>query len=124
MKTTSSTESKYTTTAILEATMDWSTIPSEYYFALSNQLISFLFSLKPENVLIDANGFALLTDFGLSKENMTEGNQATSLCGTPEYLAPEVLANRREYGKACDWWSFGVLLYEMISGVPPFYSRD
>ena len=83
-----------------------------------------MFSLKPENVLIDANGFALLTDFGLSKENMTEGNQATSLCGTPEYLAPEVLANRREYGKACDWWSFGVLLYEMISGVPPFYSRD
>ena len=84
----------------------------------------FVISLKPENVLIDEDGFALLTDFGLSKENMSGESQAVSLCGTPEYLAPEVLTSNRSYGKACDWWSFGVLLYEMITGVPPFYSRD
>ena len=82
-----------------------------------------MFSLKPENVLIDEEGFALLTDFGLSKENITGETQAASLCGTAEYLAPEVLASNRAYGKACDWWSFGVLLYELITGIPPFYGR-
>jgi serine/threonine protein kinase len=81
-------------------------------------------SLKPENVLIDADGFAVLTDFGLSKENMNYTEQARSLVGTAEYLAPEVLENKRKYSFAVDWWSFGVLLYEMISGLPPFYSTD
>lgn len=80
--------------------------------------------MKPENILIDASGFALLTDFGLSKENMTDTSRAKSLCGTAEYLAPEVLERERNYGKSCDWWSFGCVIYEMLTGHPPFYSTD
>lgn len=80
--------------------------------------------LKPENVLLDARGHVRLTDFGLSKEGVTAHHKgAHSFCGTPEYLAPEILA-RRGHGRAVDWWSLGALLYEMLTGLPPFYSRD
>jgi len=80
--------------------------------------------LKPENVLLDDRGHVRLTDFGLSKEGVTaHAKGAHSFCGTPEYLAPEILA-RRGHGRAVDWWSLGALLYEMLTGLPPFYSRD
>jgi len=80
--------------------------------------------LKPENVLLDARGHVRLTDFGLSKEGITSSSTgATSFCGTPEYLAPEIL-NRQGHGRAVDWWSLGALLYEMLTGLPPFYCRD
>jgi len=78
--------------------------------------------LKAENILLDAEGHIILTDFGLAKENVTEPTSAHSFCGTPEYLAPEVIL-RKGYGKAADWWSFGTLLYEMLTGLPPFYCR-
>jgi len=80
--------------------------------------------LKPENVLLDAKGHVRLTDFGLSKEGISGSSSgANSFCGTPEYLAPEIL-NRQGHGRAVDWWSLGALLYEMLTGLPPFYCRD
>lgn len=80
--------------------------------------------LKPENVLLDAQGHIRLTDFGLSKEGISNSSSgANSFCGTPEYLAPEIL-NRQGHGRAVDWWSLGALLYEMITGLPPFYCQD
>ena len=80
--------------------------------------------LKPENVLLDHKGNIRLTDFGLSKEGVRgHSSGASSFCGTPEYIAPEVL-KRQGHGRAVDWWSLGALSYEMISGLPPFYSRN
>mmetsp|Transcript_21819 Transcript_21819/g.38391 ORF Transcript_21819/g.38391 Transcript_21819/m.38391 type:complete len:666 (+) Transcript_21819:420-2417(+) len=80
--------------------------------------------LKPENVLLDASGHIRLTDFGLSKEGISSSSSgANSFCGTPEYLAPEIL-NRQGHGRAVDWWSLGALLYEMLTGLPPFYCQD
>jgi len=80
--------------------------------------------LKPENILLAGDGHICLTDFGISKEGLlAEDARTATFCGTPEYLAPEVLEGRG-YTKAVDWWSFGTLMYEMLTGLPPFYSQD
>jgi serine/threonine protein kinase len=76
--------------------------------------------LKPENILINVNGYLKLTDFGFAK--VVEGKTYT-LCGTPEYLAPEIILNKG-HGKAVDWWTLGILLYEMIVGIDPFNDDD
>ena len=75
--------------------------------------------LKPENILLDSEGHIVLTDFGLCRE----GDVAGTFCGTPEYLAPEVLKKER-YTRAVDWWCLGCVTFEMLCGLPPFYSRD
>jgi len=80
--------------------------------------------LKPENLLLTHEGHIVMTDFGLSKEGLHDRDDRTgTFCGTPEYLAPEVLEGKG-YGKAVDWWSFGTLMYEMMTGLPPFYCED
>ncbi|EGG16926.1 protein serine/threonine kinase [Cavenderia fasciculata] len=80
--------------------------------------------LKPENLLLTNEGHICMTDFGLCKEGLNAPSDKTiTFCGTPEYLAPEVLQGNG-YGKQVDWWSFGSLLFEMLTGLPPFYSQD
>ncbi|XP_048468975.1 ribosomal protein S6 kinase 2 alpha-like isoform X2 [Rhincodon typus] len=79
--------------------------------------------LKPENILLDEEGHIKLTDFGLSKEAVDHEKKAYSFCGTVEYMAPEVV-NRRGHTHSADWWSYGVLMFEMLTGSLPFQGKD
>jgi len=78
--------------------------------------------LKPENILMVNNGYSKLTDFGFAKI-IEPGARTYTLCGTPEYIAPEVLLNKG-HGKPVDWWTLGILTYEMIVGQPPFCDEE
>ncbi|KAJ2933660.1 hypothetical protein H1R20_g3436, partial [Candolleomyces eurysporus] len=80
--------------------------------------------LKPENILLDATGHVALCDFGLSKADLQPNELTTTFCGTTEYLAPEILLDEHGYGKIVDFWSLGVLLFEMCCGWSPFYAED
>ncbi|KAM7095141.1 ribosomal protein S6 kinase alpha-6 isoform 1-T1 [Ciconia maguari] len=75
------------------------------------------------NILLDEAGHIKLTDFGLSKESVDQEKKAYSFCGTVEYMAPEVV-NRRGHNQSADWWSFGVLMFEMLTGTLPFQGKD
>jgi len=99
---------------------------SRFYAAEITSALTYLHSnnviyrdLKPENILLDARGHIKLTDFGLAKE----GAYGSTFCGTPEYLAPEIL-QRQVYGKEVDWWCLGSVLFEMLVGLPPFYHKE
>ena len=76
--------------------------------------------LKPENLLLDSDGYLKITDFGFAKK---VAFKTYTLCGTPEYIAPEVLLNKG-HGKGVDWWTLGILIYEMLAGQPPFVDDD
>ena len=76
-----------------------------------------------ENLLLDKDGHIKIADFGLCKEEIRYGNTTKTFCGTPEYLAPEVLDDH-EYGQAVDWWGLGIVMYEMMVGKLPFYNQN
>uniref|UniRef100_A0A673ZP37 Protein kinase C n=1 Tax=Salmo trutta TaxID=8032 RepID=A0A673ZP37_SALTR len=79
--------------------------------------------LKLDNVMLDRDGHIKIADFGMCKENMFGENRATTFCGTPDYIAPEILLGQK-YTFSVDWWSFGVLVYEMLIGQSPFQGDD
>ncbi|KAK2814830.1 hypothetical protein Q7C36_023096 [Tachysurus vachellii] len=103
---------------------------ARFYIAEMASALGYLHSLnivyrdlKPENILLDFQGHIVLTDFGLCKEGISQADTTSTFCGTPEYLAPEVL-RKQPYDNTVDWWCLGSVLYEMLYGLPPFYSRD
>jgi serine/threonine protein kinase len=77
--------------------------------------------LKPENLLLDEKGYIKVTDFGFAKD--ISGGRTWTLCGTPDYLAPEIVAGKG-HGKGVDWWTLGVFIYELLASYPPFYDED
>lgn len=100
---------------------------SKFYSAQVAVIFEYLHSqdfiyrdLKPENLLLDSTGYIKITDFGFAKRVVFK---TYTLCGTPEYIAPEVLLNKG-HGKGVDWWTLGILLYEMMVGQPPFVDDD
>ena len=94
-----------------------SPVPTPVQCNLQQQMVILIFDrdLKLDNLLLDAEGYLKIADFGLCKECMGYGDRTSTFCGTPEFLAPEVLTET-SYTRAVDWWGMGVLIYEMLVG--------
>jgi len=97
---------------------------SPFFLPLRTAVYLISSDLKPENILLDATGHVALCDFGLSKADLRPDELTTTFCGTTEYLAPEILLDEHGYSKIVDFWSLGVLLFEMCCGWSPFYAED
>ena len=103
---------------------------AKFYFAEVVLALEYLHNLdivyrdlKPENILLDIDGHIRITDFGLSKQNINKRNRSYSICGSPEYMAPEMLLSG-EHGQSVDYYTLGALLYELLVGLPPFYDKN
>ncbi|ORX97375.1 kinase-like protein, partial [Basidiobolus meristosporus CBS 931.73] len=114
----------------LQQTQRFSEDRARFYVAEIASALEYLHSmnviyrdLKPENCLLDWKGHIRLVDFGLAKQILNDDGTTSTFCGTPEYLAPEVLKHL-SYDKTVDWYCLGAVLYEMLSGLPPYYSPD
>lgn len=79
--------------------------------------------MKLDNILMTPEGHIKVADYGICKDSMAYGQTTRTFCGTPDYMAPEILLSNR-YGRAVDWWSFGVLIFVMLAGRYPFHGED
>lgn len=91
-------------------------------FAMYNSL-SLYSDLKLDNILLSLDGHIKIGDYGLCKEHMPYGATTHTICGTPEFMAPEIL-EEQPYDRAVDWWAYGVLMYEMLLGRAPFSGEE
>ena len=103
---------------------------TRFYTACVIEAFSYLHSrhiiyrdLKPENMLLDEFGYVKLTDFGFAKRLYPPGSKTWTFCGTPDYVSPEIILNRG-HDYSCDYWSLGVLMFELLTGAPPFTSDE